>query len=367
MKEPSTSGQQAPLAPEKNDPIASLQYLYGKPSATAVFKRLPEDFMVDEELGFELDGSGEHVCLHVIKRGINTVNVAKKIAKFAKVAPRDVSYAGQKDRQGVCSQWFSVPVPIKQELDFSALNDEQIFVAKQVRHGRKLRTGCHKGNRFTIVLREVSEPLAVLSRINAVRQGVPNYFGEQRFGHDGHNLVMAERMFAGEQIRDRKLRSMVISAARSYIFNQIVSLRVAEHGLAKTLQHEVFMLSGSNAFFTDAITPENITRLVEGDIELSAPLVGKGEKGLVEEEQQWLLPYQSWCQGLAEVGLKTERRMLRLYPENLQVKMPTSDSIELSFSLKKGCFATALLRELVDYRQCENSIARSHDEDIAEQ
>ncbi|MEO2268368.1 tRNA pseudouridine(13) synthase TruD [Pseudoalteromonas sp. YIC-656] len=350
----------------KVDPLASLNYLYGQPSATAVFKQNPEDFIVDEELGFELDGSGEHVCLHIIKRGINTVAVAKAIAKLANVAPRDVSYAGQKDRQGVCSQWFSVPVPIKKDVDFSALNDDFIFVSQQVRHGRKLRIGCHKGNRFTIVLRQVSEPLEVLSRINAVRQGVPNYFGEQRFGHDGHNLEMAQRMFNGEAIRDRKLRSMVISAARSYIFNQLVSLRVAEHGLAKTLKHEVFMLSGSNAFFTDAITPENITRLVEGDIELSAPMVGKGEKGLVEEELNWLEPYSEWCEGLADIGLKTERRMLRLYPENLTVSMPQEDTIELSFSLKKGCFATALLRELVDYRTGDKSIARSDDEDTAE-
>ncbi|MFY8273034.1 tRNA pseudouridine(13) synthase TruD [Pseudoalteromonas sp. SSDWG2] len=351
---------------EFGDPLANLNYLYGKPSATAVFKQQPEDFIVDEELGFELDGSGEHVCLHIIKRGINTVALAKRIAKLAKTSPKNVSFAGQKDRQGVCSQWFSVPVPVKTNIDFSALNDEQVFVAKQVRHGRKLRTGCHRGNRFTITLRDVSNPLDVLSRINAVRQGVPNYFGEQRFGHGGHNLTMAQRMFDGEVIRDRKLRSMVISAARSYIFNAIVSLRVAEHGLAKTLRHEVFMLSGSNAFFNDAITVENIRRLVEGDIELSAPLAGKGDKGLVDEEKNWLKPYQNWVEGLADIGLKTERRMLRLYPENLTVKMPNETTIELGFSLKKGCFATAVLRELVDYRQNERDLARSDDEDSAE-
>ncbi|QFU05669.1 tRNA pseudouridine synthase D [Pseudoalteromonas sp. THAF3] len=346
-------------------PLAELNYLYGKPSAKALFKEHAEDFMVDEELGFELDGEGEHVCIHIIKRGVNTQAVAKAIAKHAQVAPREVAYAGQKDRQGVCSQWFSVPVPIKKHIDFSALNDESIFVTEQQRHGRRLRLGCHRGNHFKIRLREVDEPLAVLSRINAVRQGVPNYFGEQRFGHGGHNLTMAQRMFQGERIRDKKLRSMVISAARSYIFNQIVSLRVAEHGLAKTLQHEVFMLSGSNAFFTDAITPENITRLVQGDIELSAPMVGKGDKALVAQERQWLAPFNEWCTGLAQLGLKGERRMLRLYPENLTVAAPSENVIELSFSLKKGCFATALLRELVDYRQSENSITRNHDENIA--
>ena len=151
--------------------------------------------MVDEDLGIEFTGSGEHVCLQVVKKGENTQYVAKLIAQKAGVSPREVSYAGMKDRHGVCSQWFSVKVPIKKHIDFSELNSDSIFVVSQQRHERKLRTGCHKGNRFTITLRNVTQPLDILCRINAVRAGVPNYFGEQRFGRDGHNLVMAEKMY----------------------------------------------------------------------------------------------------------------------------------------------------------------------------
>ena len=329
--------------------MSELNYLYGAPLSKADFKTTAEDFMVDEDLGIEFTGSGEHVCLQVVKKGENTQYVAKLIAQKAGVSPRDVSYAGMKDRHGVCSQWFSVKVPIKKHIDFTELNSESVFVVSQQRHERKLRTGCHKGNRFTITLRNVTEPLDILCRINAVRAGVPNYFGEQRFGRDGHNLVMAEKMFAGERIRDKKLRGIIISAARSHVFNQIVSLRVAEHGLAKTMHREVFMLSGSNAFFEDAISDENIARLASGDIMMSAPMVGKREKGLTEQEKTWLAPYQAWCDGLGDLGLKNERRMLRLIPQELSIETLDERTLKLSFGLPKGCFATALLRELVDY------------------
>lgn len=343
--------------------MKELNYLYGKPLSTANFKTYAEDFVVDELLDIELSGEGEHVCLQIIKKGENTQYVAKMLAKFASVAPRDVSYAGLKDRHGVCSQWFSVPVPIKKSIDFTELNSDSIFVLKQVRHNRKLRTGCHVGNQFQITLRDVSDPLDILSRINAVRQGVPNYFGEQRFGHDGHNLKMAERMFNGERIRDKKLRGIIISAARSHIFNALVSLRVAEHGLAKTWHREVFMLNGSNAFFEECISDDTIARLTSGDILLSAPLVGKGDKGLIAQEQNWLQPFSLWKNGLAELGLKNERRALRLIPQDLTVKTVDSTTIKLTFSLPKGTFATALLRELVVHRDASKDLMTDNNED----
>lgn len=332
------------------DAIASLNYLYGEPLSQGDFKQTAEDFVVEEILDIEFTGEGEHVCLQIIKRGENTAYLAKQIAKFAGVAPREVSYAGLKDRHGVCTQWFSVPVPIKKHIDFSQLNSDSMVVIKQVRHNRKLKTGCHRGNRFVITLRNVTNHLDVLSRINAVRQGVPNYFAEQRFGHDGHNLSMAERLFNGEHIRDKKLRGIVISAARSYIFNQIVSKRVKEHGLAKTWHREVFLLSGSNAFFEDDLNDDVVERLNQGDILLSAPLVGKGEKGLTEMEKSWLKEHTSWHQGLAELGLKNERRSLRVIPQSLSVKTIDNQTLQLSFDLPKGCYATSVLRELIKHK-----------------
>ncbi|MDP4985655.1 tRNA pseudouridine(13) synthase TruD [Pseudoalteromonas tunicata] len=342
--------------------MSELNYLYGKPLSHADFKKEPEDFMVDEVLGFELSGAGEHVCLQVVKKGENTQFVAKLIAKHAGVNPRDVSYAGLKDRHGVCTQWFSVPVPIKTDIDFSVLNSDTLFIVQQVRHHRKLRTGCHQANKFTIRLRNVSEPLDVFCRINALRAGVPNYFGEQRFGRDGHNLTMAQRMFAGERIRDKKLRGLVISAARSHVFNQIVSKRVLEHGLAKTMHEEVFLLDGSNAFFKEPINSRNLDRLAANDIALSAPLIGKGDEALTAQELLWLADFQQWRDGLIELGLKTERRLLRLVPQGLTIKQEDSTTLVIEFALAKGCFATALLRELVLYRDASPSHKEQEEE-----
>lgn len=344
----------------------NLSYLYGKPNSTAEFKTSAEDFRVDEELGFELSGSGEHVCLQVIKKGENTQYIAKQIAKIAGTQARNVSYPGLKDRNAVTSQWFSVPVPIKKHIDFSALNSDSVTVLQQVRHNRKLKTGCHKANRFTIALRRCSMVEDILTRINAVRQGVPNYFGAQRFGHDGHNLTLAEQLFSGKEIHDRKLRGIVISAARSHIFNQIVSQRIAQYGIAKTMVEEVFLLDGSNAFFKERISLETVNRLACGDIHLSAPLVGKGEQGVTELEKEWLAPFARWHENLSQLGLKAERRNMRLYPEKFEVLEVTQDMIEFSFSLPKGCFATAVLRELAE---CQDVSLKNKDnnENLAEQ
>lgn len=343
-----------------------LTYLYGEPNSSANYKTTAEDFCVDEELGFELTGEGEHVCLQILKKGENTQFIAKKVAKVAGVPVKNVSYPGLKDRHAVTSQWFSVPVPIKKSIDFSSLNSETVKVLKTVRHNRKLRTGCHLANRFTITLRSCTDVYDILSRVNAVRQGVPNYFGPQRFGHDGHNLVLAEQLFSGTPIHDRKLRSIVISAARSSIFNRVVSDRVAKFGISKTMHEEVFLLNGSNAFFKEQISLETINRLASGDLHLSAPLVGKGEKAVTEQEREWLKPFEHWCLSLAELGLKGERRNMRLYPRDFEVNNVDTDAITISFSLAKGCFATAILREIAICKDVskENGI---NDENLIEQ
>ncbi|WP_440054082.1 tRNA pseudouridine(13) synthase TruD [Pseudoalteromonas sp. T1lg65] len=339
--------------------MKALNYLYGQPESQADFKASAEDFQVEEIIDIPFTGEGEHVCLQVVKKGENTAYVAKLIAAHAKVQVRDVSYAGIKDRHGVCTQWFSVPVPIKKQIDFSELNSESVFVVKQLRHNRKLKTGCHRGNRFIIKLRNLSKPLDVLSRINAVRQGVPNYFAEQRFGHDGNNLELANKLFAGDTIRDKKLRGIVLSAARSHLFNHVVSNRVAEGGLAKTWHREIFLLSGSNAFFEADLDAELVERLLSGDILMSAPLVGKGDKGLLDKERQWLQPFADWHQGLASFGMKNERRAARLIPQDMTVKMLDGTCMELSFSLPKGAYATAVLRELVMHKDVSIKINRN--------
>ncbi len=342
----------------------TLAYLLGTPVSKADYKTHAEDFAVDEVLDIPFTGEGEHVCLNIIKRFENTQFIAKQIAKLAGCPVKNVSYAGLKDRNAVTSQWFSVPVAIKKDVDFSALNSDTVFVKEQVRHNRKLRTGCHKGNRFDIKLRNVTDLTDILCRINALKKGVPNYFGPQRFGHNGNNLVLFEKLIQGEPPRERKLKSIVISAGRSFIFNQIVSERVKAHGLAKTFPEEVFLLNGSNAFFKEQISPELLKRLEEHDILLSGPMVGKGDAGVTHYEQAWLEPHQVWVNALCDLGLKAERRALILVPEDFEIEIHSQSEINVRFTLPKGAFATAVLRELVHLTDA--SIKEQTDENLTE-
>lgn len=158
---------------------------------------------------------------------------ARQIARLAGVETRDVGYCGLKDRHALTRQWFSVYLPKGPEPDWSELNSDSVQVIEISRHRQKLRRGQHRANQFVLWLRDVSgDRGAVEQRLKcAAGQGVPNYFGEQRFGIDAGNLQAAERMLvAGSKIKNRSKKSMVLSAARAWLFNQVLAARV-EQGL----------------------------------------------------------------------------------------------------------------------------------------
>ena len=230
-------------------PIFSLEfpYAYGQPNATANFRVEPEDFQVDENLGFEPIGEGEHVYIHVWKRGENTAWVADRIAELSKVAVKDVGYCGRKDRHAVTTQWFSVYLPKKEfEPDWHLLNSDSIKILSVKRHQHKLRRGDHQTNQFKIRVRDliVENKLAFEEKIEAVlRKGVPNYYGEQRFGHGGNNLIEAHSILVdGKKIRDKQKRGLMLSAARSYLFNQVLATRVLAHGIKCYLENQKYFL-----------------------------------------------------------------------------------------------------------------------------
>lgn len=206
-------------------PIFSLDFpfAYGRPLAKGIFRRIPEDFQVDEHLGYQPDGIGEHVYLQIRKRGENTAWVAQQIAQLAKTNLNDIGYAGRKDRHAVTTQWFSVYLPKGGEPDWQALNTESVSVLNVSRHLHKLRRGEHQLNHFVIRLRDlpVAQQEMLEQRLNLVlQQGVPNYFGEQRFGRGGNNLQQAQQLLVdGKSIRDKQQRGLVLSAARSISCN----------------------------------------------------------------------------------------------------------------------------------------------------
>lgn len=292
---------------------------------SASFRQRAEDFFVDEQLGFELSGAGEHLCLHIEKINQNTVYVAKQLANWAGIRQMDVGYCGLKDRQAVTRQWFSLYIG-KNEPDFAALAIEGCTVLAVSRHNSKLRPGMHAGNAFAIRLRDVQgDKSALLARWQAVvAEGVPHYFGEQRFGFSGSNLQQAQALLPehARQWRERK-HQFVVSAVRSYLFNRILADRVVNH---------------------------DWRQCVDGDPlpEPSAPLWGRGRNRsqgvLAERERQVLEPYAAFCEKLEHVGLQQERRVLLLSIKEGELEQDGADVV-LKFSLPPGAYATAVLRE----------------------
>lgn len=331
-----------------------LPLAFGEPLLSAVIRTTPEDFQVDELPVFEPTGEGEHLLLTIRKRGANTVHVAKLLARWAGLPDMGVSYAGMKDRHAVTTQRFSVHLPKRIAPDLAALASEEVEVVASTWHNRKLQRGALAGNRFKLVLREVQgDPAAIDERLSHIAaRGLPNWFGEQRFGRDGGNIPAALAMFGGRRMRNDQ-RSLLLSAARSALFNQVLAERVAQGSWDAPLEGEVWMLDGSRSVFgPEPWTDLLADRVGRFDIHPSGPLWGEGElrstgaaaaleRAAISDEQSMALRA-----GLEAARLKQERRALRLRPTELQHQWLQPDVLELRFALPPGCYATAVLHEL---------------------
>jgi tRNA pseudouridine13 synthase len=299
---------------------------------SATFRREPEDFFVDEQLGFDLSGVGEHLCLRIEKKNQNTIFVAKQLAQWAGVRQMDVGYCGLKDRHAVTRQWFSLYVG-KNEPPLTDLVLEDCSVLAVTRHNTKLRPGMHAGNAFVIRLRDVQgESTGGHSAIDILQQrwqtvvaeGVPNYFGEQRFGRQGNNLQQATALLDvhAKQWRERK-NQFAVSALRAYLFNHVLADRV------KAGDWRCSIVGDPQAIAT-------------------APLWGRGRSvssgELALREQHLLAPYAAYCEKLEHVGLQQERRVLLLSLRDTAWVREGSDAV-VSFTLPPGTYATSVLRE----------------------
>lgn len=328
----------------------------GAPALAAQFRASPEDFLVEEIDGFEASGSGEHLLLSVEKRGMNTAFAAKRIAQWARVPELAIGYAGLKDRHAVARQRFSVHLPKRVAPDLQSLQSDDFRVLKSEWHAKKLPRGALAGNRFVLVLREAAGARdAIERRLQAIAaRGVPNYFGEQRFGRDGDNVANALAMFGRRRVR-REQRTMLLSAARSELFNRALAARVVQGSWDTGLDGEVWMLDGSRSVFGPEPWSETLAaRLAAFDIHPSGPLWGAGELRTASVAREVELsaladdPAPALRAGLEAAGLKQERRALRLRPQQLQWRWLQDDALELQFALPPGTYATVVLRELGD-------------------
>ena len=297
-------------------------------------------------------GEGEHLWLHIEKDGCNTDWVAKQLVQLANVKPMAVSYAGLKDRHAITTQWFSIHLPGQADPDLSALNSDEIRILQSLRHDRKLKRGTLSGNRFQICLRELSGDLTELDKKLSLikQQGVPNYYGDQRFGHDMNNLSKAEELFKGGIRRlKRHQRSIYLSAARSWIFNRILSERIDKASWNHYLAGDVLMLDGKSACFADDGSEDLSSRIESGALHPTAALWGEGESmsraDCLAIEQSIAAESPLLCEGLINARMKQERRSMRLTVADMQWSIDSDQKMIIEFALPAGAYATTVLRE----------------------
>lgn len=313
----------------------------------------PEDFQVVEILGFPLTGEGEHVWLQIRKRGLNTEWVARQLAQFCGIKMVDVGYAGLKDRHAVTTQWFSLRLKQQPEPVWAQLNSQDLSICQIFRHHRKLRRGGLKSNQFKLIIRGIQGDGAnVDNRLQRIRQqGIPNYFGEQRFGHK--NLTKAEALLTGKlSIRNPYQKQFYYGVIQAFLFNLILTERVQGDNWQWGLAGDVMQLNGSHRVFTtDSLDSTLLHRLANLDIHPAAPLWGKGKMlvqgAAAELQSRAIADYKHFCRALEQLGLKLQWRALRIKIENLQWQWLSATELQLVFELPSGGYATALLSQVL--------------------
>ena len=339
-----------------NAPDTSLpdwRRVLGDPECRGRLRVEPEDFRVEELRLITPQGQGSHLWLEIEKRNANTNWVAGQLAAQAGVPARDVGFAGMKDRRAVTRQWFSVGLQEAGDTEWENWSIPDAVILRAEPHGRKLKRGALSGNRFRIVLRSLEGDREVLNeRLLAVAaQGVPNYFGPQRFGHGGRNVERGARWLERGGRLPRNKRSIYLSAVRSFLFNTLLSRRVGLGNWNRILDGEIASLDGSRAIFPCEMPDPELDRRCETfDIHPSGPLPGRGgaqpAREAAEIEQAVLEPYRPLVDKMTAAGLEAARRSLRVRPEDLEWAFEGPDFV-LVFVLPPGAYATGVLRELV--------------------
>ncbi len=322
----------------------------------AKLKQFIEDFVVVETLSFPFSGEGEHGYLRIKKTNQNTQWVSQRLSKHFSVKQRDIGYAGLKDRHAITTQWFSLPYKYLGEEKLAAFSEEGMEILEQQRHSGKLRKGAIKYNYFEITLRDVNANKKDLTeRLSLIKDfGVPNYFDEQRFGRQRQNLNAFVDMIGGRFKPKRDKQRIYTSAARSWLFNQVLSVRVAQNNWATGLPGDVYMLDGSKKVFSTEEQDDVLRqRLVENDIHPTAPLWGAGELttnlDARQLEQTVLDEWIDWRKFLQKVGLKQQRRATRVIPADFDYDYSQDlKQLRLAFKLPSGSYATNLIREIIE-------------------
>ncbi|HXX31512.1 MAG TPA: tRNA pseudouridine(13) synthase TruD [Myxococcaceae bacterium] len=324
------------------------------PGTGGELRRVPEDFVVEELPAFPPTGAGDHLWLWVEKRGTDTARVVKALARTAGVAPAEVGYAGLKDRQAVTRQAFTVPLP---RAGLGELGLDGVRILAQERTARRLRTGQLRGNRFRIRIREAAEPAAAAAVLDALaRRGLPNYFGEQRFGRAGDNAARGRALLLGERLEprvDRVERRLLLSAYQSLLFNRALAERMHDGLYAQALAGDVLRRADSGGLFLCEDPPVDQPRVDRLEVSPTGPIFGWKVRplpaGAVAEREARLLAAEGLSPEAFRAGKgETEgaRRAFAVPVEEVELG-PEGGDLLLAFTLPKGSYATVLLDEVM--------------------
>ncbi len=337
----------------------SLFPTLNKITAQGEIRTSPEDFSVIEHIETDFTHSGEHLWFKLEKINSNTAWVATQLASACKVPARQVGYAGMKDRHAVTQQWFSVQLP--KITDINIIKDklpDEVTMLEHHWHKSKLKTGQLTANEFKLVVRNITGDVStVVDTIQSIKQrGVPNYFGPQRFGHDLNNIQQAQDWFTGQiRVNNKKMRGILISTARSHIFNLIVAERIRQGIWHQVIPGDIVQLDGSHSWFpaSDATETELTERLAAFDIHLTAALWGEDNvqstSQCAEFENSMAATLPDYQSGFTRHRVKQDRRAIRTYPHELKHAWH-DDALQISFKLQPGAYATSVLREIIQTR-----------------
>jgi tRNA pseudouridine13 synthase len=336
------------------------------------FKQSPRDFVVEEIPLYEFSGEGEHLILQVRKKNLTTNEMIGQIARYLGIKNKEIGYAGLKDKNAMTVQYISLHKKYEEALE--NFNFDGIKILSKTYHNNKIRIGHLRGNRFYIKLKKVNPTSAAkideaLKNIEAF--GMPNFFGYQRFGKDGDNHILGEKIAKGEaRERNPRVKKLLINAYQSHLFNLWLSRRLEINSLVssfkveeietllnmpneevkkmKAQKHPFKLISGDvmehyphGRLFDFEGDEEDLKRFEARDISVTGLLCGKKVRLASQNARVVEKDYDD------EINADGARRYAWVYPTEIEGRFNQVEAqYEMNFTLPKGSYATVLIEEI---------------------
>lgn len=338
-----------------------LPYLTAElPGTGGHLKSTAEDFIVEEVPAYEPCGAGEHLFLWIEKTDTAGEDLLRHVGRALGISPREIGTAGVKDRRAVTRQFLSVPVRCEPSLE--RIDTDRIRVLRSVRHGNKLRTGHLRGNRFSVRVRGVSGDACSTARTIAERIGrcgFPNYYGDQRFGHEQETLSLGLELLRGTRrpasiphSRRRFLLRLALSAVQSALFNAVLAERIRDGLLQTVLEGDVMQVAASGGKFVVVDVVAEQKRFDGRETLITGPMFGPEmiapAEQVADREARVLDAWQLTPEVFTRFSNLTAgtRRPMLVWPDELNIEADASD-LRVEFRLPGGAYATSLLREIM--------------------